>query len=381
MKFEMKIDERLRAHVEAIVGDYPSRHAGSEGDYAAADYIEGEFRALGLTVLRESYPVRGWRYRSAALEDVTLGCAVPGFTACYFSASCDVTGKLLILEDLPAEDVAVKGRICFCTLLEAGVGRLNKIAEELERRGAAAVIFTTFGHCDVAPSTKRVRSAFIESIATLAVNPEGGFHLLSHSDHTYHVAVDAEPYDTVACNVIGRREGGSKKAVFGAHYDASPLIAAAGDNASGTAMLIETARLFADYQGDCTLDFVAFSAEEYIAYDYPPGSEDYVKRHGQEDIAFFMNFDDYGIFFAKPYFELGNAEKLPADLLPPYSKATASGDDRTFIAAGIPTIWLCDKKPFRTLHTALDTIDVCNFPKMAEGVTTCYQLAARLLSD
>lgn len=377
----MELKDRIRAHTEAIVGDYPTRHAGSEGDYAAADYVEGELRALGLTVIRESYPVRGWHYRSATFRDLTLGCSVPGFTACYFSASCDVTGKLVIFEDLPAEDVSVEGCICFCTLLEAGVGRLNKMAEELERRGAAAAIFTTYGHCDVAPSTKRVRSPFINTIATLSVNAEGGFYLLSHSEHTYRLTVDAEPYDTVAYNVIGRREGGSKKVVFGAHYDGSPLIAAAGDNASGTAMLLEMARMFADYRGDCTLDFVAFSAEEYIAYDYPPGSEDYVKRHGHEDIAFFMNFDDYGIFYAKPHYEIGHPEKLPADKLPPYGVSLASGDDKTFIAAGIPTIWLCDKKIFRILHTALDTVDVCNFPKMADGVITCYRLAMRLMED
>ena len=89
---------RLRAHVEAIVGDHPTRHAGSEGEYAAADYFAGVFRSLGLTVIREEFPVRGWRYRSATFHDLTSGVDVPGFTACYFSASCDVEGNLLVFE-------------------------------------------------------------------------------------------------------------------------------------------------------------------------------------------------------------------------------------------------------------------------------------------
>ena len=370
------IQKNLREHVTRIVGDFPSRHAGSEGDSAAADYVEGVFRSLGLTVIRESYPVRGWRYRSASFEDLTLGCAVPGFTACYFSASCDVRGELLVSEDMPADDVDVAGRICFIKLLAAGVFRLNTIAEALERRGAAAVIFVSFGHCDVAPSTKRVRSPFIERIATLAVNPEGAFHLAAHPDHTYHLRVDAKPYDTVACNVIGRREGGARKVVFGAHRDAAPLIAGAADDAGGTAMLLETARLFSDYNGDCTLDFVAFSAEEYIPTENPPGSGDYINRHKEEAILFLMNYDDYGAHFATPHWEIGHADKLPAGVaLPPYAPAPGNGDDKPFIAAGIPTVWLCDKKSFRTLHTRLDTINTCDFSKMAEGTLTCCQLA------
>ena len=378
----LTLSKNLREHVTRIVGDFPSRHAGSEGDYAAADYIEGVFRSLGLTVIRESYPVRGWHYRSASFEDLTLGCTVPGFTACYFSASCDVTGALLVSQDMPADDIDVTGRICFIKLLSAGVTRLNHIAEELERRGAAAVIFVSYGHCDVAPSTKRVRSPFIEKIATLAVNAEGAFHLAAHPDHTYHLTVDAEPYDTVACNVIGRREGGERKVVFGAHYDAAPLVPGAGDDAAGTAMLLESARLFADYDGDCTLDFVAFSAEEYTLKADPVGSDDYIARHKGEKILFLMNYDDYGLYFATPHWEISHADKLPASVeIPPHAATPGNGDDRPFIAAGIPTIWLCDKKPFRTLHTALDSIDTCDFPKMAEGTLTCCDLARRLMSE
>ena len=372
---------RLRDHVSRIVGDFPTRHAGSEGDYAAADYIEAEFRKLGLCVLREEYPVRGWRYRAASFEDLTLVRAVPGFTACYFSASCDTCGTILVFEDMPAGDVDVTGRICFVKLLSAGVFRLNAIAEELERRGAAALIVVS-AHCDVAPSTKQVRSPFIERIATLSVNAEGAFHLAAYPEHTYRLTVDAEPYDTVAYNVIGRREGGSRKVVFGAHYDGAPLIAAAADNAGGTAMLIETARLFADYSGELTLDFVAFSAEEYIPTDNPPGSGDYVKRHGGEDIAFLMNYDDYGLFFTSGhYFEIGNPAKLPAiPDMPPYKEVTSGGgDDKPFITAGIPTLWLIDKKRYTALHTALDRIEVCDFDRMADGTLLCYELSCKLM--
>ena len=197
--------------------------------------------------------------------------------------------------------------------------------------------------------------------------------------------MDAEPYDTFTCNVIGRIEGTtSKKAVFGAHYDAAPLTMSAGDDCAGTSMLLETARLFADYRGEYTLDFVAFSAEEYLEVDtdLPPGSGDYVKRHKHEDIKFFMNYDDYGCYFAEPKLAVGNDDKIPESFaMPEYIQADAGGDDKAFMKEGFLTLWLRDYKIFRVLHTALDTIETRDFPKMAVGVLECYELSRSLMES
>ena len=50
--------------------------------------------------------------------------------------------------------------------------------------------------------------------------------------------------------------------VVGAHYDTVPGSPGADDNASGLAVLLETARLLADMQGNFDVQFVAFSLEE-----------------------------------------------------------------------------------------------------------------------
>ena len=379
------IEAALRSHTEKICLPYNSRHAGSEGERAAADYIEQVFRSLGLKTLREEYPVRGWKFRSESFENITRGCKVPVFITNYFSGSCDATGPIFIFDEEIPEDVDLSGRICFSHSLAGSPRVYNAIAEELERRGAAAVIFLSEGHCQSAPSTKIVRSTKITKIATLSVAAEGAFFLTSHANDTYHLKVDAEPYDTFTCNVIGRIEGTtSKKAVFGAHYDAAPLTMSAGDDCAGTSMLLETARLFADYRGEYTLDFVAFSAEEYLEVDtdLPPGSGDYVKRHKNEDIKFFMNYDDYGCYFAEPKLAVGNDDKIPEGFaMPEYIDADAGGDDKAFMKEGFLTLWLRDYKIFRVLHTALDTIETRDFPKMAAGVLECYELSRSLMES
>ena len=379
------IERNLRAHLETICLPYPSRHAGSPGEQAAADYIESVFRELGLQTLREEYPVRGWEFRSESFEDLTLGRPVPAFITNYFSGSCDATGPILIFDEEIPEDVDLTGRICFSHSLAGSPRVYNAIAEELERRGAAAVIFLSEGHCQAAPSTKVVRSTKITRIATLSVAAEGAFFLTSHANDTFHLRVDANPYDTVTCNVIGRIEGKTeKKVVFGAHYDAAPLTESAGDDCAGTSMLLETARMFADYRGDYTLDFVAFSAEEYleVATDLPPGSGDYVRRHKNEDIKFLMNYDDYGCYFSETKLAIGNDAKIPAGFeMPEYIEADAGGDDKAFMREGFLTLWLRDYKIFRVLHTALDTIDTRDFSKMAEGTRYCYDLSLRLMNS
>ena len=379
------IERALRQHVEKICLPYPSRHAASEGERAAADYIEEVFHSLGMKTLREEYPVRGWEFRSERFVNLTLDRNVPAFVTNYFSASCDVTGSLFVFGDEVPEGVDLSGRICFSHSLAGSPLIYNAIAEELERRGAAAVIFISEGHCQAAPSTKIVRSPLITKIATLSVAAEGAFFLTAHANDIYHLKVDANPYDTVTCNVIGRIEGtSSKKAVFGAHYDAAPLTQSAGDDCAGTAMLLETARLFADYSGEYTLDFVAFSAEEYLDVEtlLPPGSGDYVRRHKNEDIKFLMNYDDYGCYFANPYLDVGNEHKLPDGLdMPEYIPADSSGDDKAFIQAGFLTVWLRDHKIFHVLHTALDTIDTRNFPKMTDGVIKCYDISKKLMGS
>ncbi len=49
--------------------------------------------------------------------------------------------------------------------------------------------------------------------------------------------------------------------ILGAHYD-SANNAGADDNGSGTAAVMEAARVLAEYEFDCTLTFIAFDVEE-----------------------------------------------------------------------------------------------------------------------
>ena len=95
-------------------------------------------------------------------------------------------------------------------------------------------------------------------------------------------------------NVVGELTGTTTPEniyIIGAHYDHLEGDRPGGDdNASGTAGVLEAARVLSQYQFESTIRFIGFNAEE----DGLLGSEDYVNNHvipGGENIVGMINMD------------------------------------------------------------------------------------------
>ena len=367
------IRENLERHLTELCLRIGSRHTGSPGEKAAADYIEKVFREYGYEPRREAYHTVGWEYEGFEFINLTEKRSVPCALPCFFSNSAVVEGKLLWLRpgDMThLEDFPVKGRLCmveFWNDFNNVMGR-NKIAEILDGLGAAAAIFISNVHTSYAPSSKIQRSPFLKRIGTCAVSQEGAYDLARHKEDSYRLVIKARCIENTSCNVIARRSGTGDFGVFGAHYDTAPLTQGAGDNGTGTAMLLEVARLLKDEPTDMRLDFAAFSAEEYIPDILPPGSGDYVRRHSGENIRWYMNFDDFGILIGEPILKFTLPEKLPRQIAsrkyPMVKTDVYGGDDKSFSLAGIPSFWYNDRGPFYQMHTPLDSLDIVDFDKI-----------------
>ena len=252
----------------------------------------------------------------------------------------------------------------------------NKIAEALDSLGAAAAVFISNVHNSFAPSTKIQRSPFLKNMGACAVAQEGAFDLARHKNDTYRLIIKARCFEHTSCNVVATRSGNNGFGVFGAHYDTAPLTQGAGDNATGTAMVLELARLLKDEPSGMRLDFAEFSAEEYIPEFLPPGSEDYVKRYGK-DVQWLMNFDDFGLLIGAPEIKISLPEKLPAlksELYEVIETQTLDGDDKSFYYSGIPSVWYYDRNPFNQLHTPCDSLDTIDYDKMTAAVLDAVKL-------
>src|SRR5438045_2995291 len=150
--------------MQVLCGDIGERHLGSPGEARAADYLAGEFAALGCPVVREEFHAPGWTYGRYGLSLAATGETFPCFP-CFYSNACEVTGKLFPfdLRDTPhlaaeagAPREAWSGRICLARGRFGDVGETNTAADLLDALGAAALIVTSPYRDTV--STKIVRN-------------------------------------------------------------------------------------------------------------------------------------------------------------------------------------------------------------------------------
>ena len=169
---------------------------------------------------------------------------------------------------------------------------------------------------------------------------------------TAEILVRYDPLSGESQNVVGRRTDGACRIWVGGHYDSVPGVMGANDNASGTALVVELARAYADSAGARLICFVAFGAEESVGGS--PGilgSKIFVQRlvdsGAIEDVTAMLNLDVAAIGSAlllvgvEPL--VGLAEEVGAALeidlaagtLPP---GTGS-DHLNFAQAGVPVIF------------------------------------------
>ncbi len=119
----------------------------------------------------------------------------------------------------------------------------------------------------------------------------------------YDVQRESFEANGVRCeNLVAERRGTTRPrelVVVGAHYDSFRDRPAANDNASGTAALLELARLYAAHPGPRTVRFVAFTNEEPPHFQRDSmGSLVHARRarRRRDDIVAMMSLETIGYF-------------------------------------------------------------------------------------
>jgi Zn-dependent M28 family amino/carboxypeptidase len=227
-------------------------------------------------------------------------------------------------------------------------------------------------------------------------------------------------------NLQATRPGGARRdqvLLLGAHYDSVAGSPGANDNASGVAALLEIAGLFAATAPSLTVRFVAFVNEE------PPffrtglqGSAVYAKaaRQRGDDIRLMISLEMLGCYFDTPgsqhypplfrwfYPDRGNFVALISDFgsLPAarhMARVFRAHSDFPLEYAGLfrwfPGVDWSDHLAFwrqgyralmatdtayhryRYYHTAEDTPDKVNMPKLAEATMALYRCCAAMAEE
>jgi len=195
-------------------------------------------------------------------------------------------------------------------------------------------------------------------------------------------------------NVIATKVGSvcpDKQIVIGAHFDGVPFSPAADDNASGTAGVLEIARVLNDVETNLTFVFVAFDSKESGMW----GSYHYVDNAiaRGDDIIMMMNLDMIGHWDNDMYANLYYGEEDAFASLWRYfadslygmegrmygNLLNDDGDHLPFLEAGYDVVYVQEGTLSTENHLPSDSTTYMNFEYMTRMVKTT--LATALVVD
>jgi aminopeptidase YwaD len=334
-----------KRHVDALAADIGSRPAGSANQARAGQYVLDQLRQLGYQAELQPFQVSQYDDRGSSLSVAgPLGRSILANTLQHSPAGV-VEGELVeagLGRPGDFSPSAVRGKIA---LIERGDIRFSQKVENVAQAGAVgAVIYNN------EPRNFSGSLAATASIPAVSASQEDGESLLAQLRRgpvTVRLEVDATLEPRTANNVIGVRPGGPETIVIGAHLDSVSAGPGANDNGSGTAVMLELARVLAARPSPFTIKFVAFDAEEIGLL----GSGHLVSQLTEAErrsIRAMINLDMVGVG-EQPRF--GGSEELTR---PAFAVAASLGqpaqsigdglngasDHASFLRAGIPALFL-----------------------------------------
>lgn len=268
---------RMMEHVRYLSEDIGVRIASTPEETMASEYIANVFEKYGYEAEIQEFPYVNRVAYVTILEpevksiDVRIGGTR---TNAPLTGPEGITGKVIDcgfggVEDFPEE---VEGNIA---LIKRGKETFQNMYNRARTAGAIAVLIQNYDWMIFSASVSGA------TIPYATLNEETG-ELLKGENVV--VNYKAFQYDT-SRNVIATRKPNNKNrdtenvVVFSAHYDSVPTAPGANDNASGTAGLLELARIFASKPIDTEIRFLACGAEEVGLV----GSRYYVSQLSSEE--------------------------------------------------------------------------------------------------
>ncbi|MFH2054805.1 MAG: M28 family peptidase [bacterium] len=195
-------------------------------------------------------------------------------------------------------------------------------------------------------------------------------------------------------NVIARKPGTmfpEIQIVIGAHYDGVPGAPAADDNGSGTALVLELARILNQLGTNVTLTFVLFDAEEtgldgswFYAGEAVARGDQIIYMQNADMIAWMTNESHaYSLYGGSDYFAhlLGSLADSLVELTPHYGEVGASSDHWPFYQYGYDACCLFEYVFSGVYHSPQDSTTYMNFEYMNRMVQAALAAVYTVCND
>jgi hypothetical protein len=350
---------RLERTLRTLTQDIGVRLAGSQAEEEALRYVVQELRQTGAAVQEERFPVRERRVSSEELE-VRLGGSWRRFPCSLFSNTPGTGGQWVEAPLCFFEAPAEYARHSLEHLAGKAVVHLGSHIESRDhyRRlmevRPAFLLFVDVRYPGTVPLADGMFPAYTDALGalpTVNVAYMDAWDWRARGASAARLRVSGGMVEGTSANVVADlpgRDQERKILYVGGHHDTQADSPGADDNATGTAAVIELARLLAPaapYRR--SLRLVSFGAEEQLSV----GSAAYVRRHrGGLHGGFMLNFDSFGSILGwleltangppemaevlrRHYEERGLYLRLSAAAMP-------YADHFPFVAAGVPAAYL-----------------------------------------
>lgn len=338
-KADRKTLGNLQAHVAYLASDkLEGRRTGTPGEQLAATYISGQMQAIGLSPkgtdgYLQQFTVReGLEAGPKARFSINQHPLKPGtqFLPLPFSARKSAKGEVLPgvnevdnvwLIDVKASEDEINPH---ASPLEF----YQKKTKEAKESGATGIVFFNGGEDLQTVSRWLDLPAEILAIPAIWVGAEGSKTLSADDANGFQLDLQADlaPSKRTGTNVIGYIDNGAPATVIiGAHYDhlgygedrnslapdEKAIHNGADDNASGTAALLELARMLKESKlKNANYAFVAFSGEELGLF----GSKYFAEKGPvpMQQVNYMVNMDMVGRLSADKGLQIGGYGTSPS---------------------------------------------------------------------
>ena len=248
--------------MERLVKEIGNRESGTDSECRAAQQIKLWFEELGLANVRmEEFEVQTSRIlrEEASLPDGTrLECAAVGNS--MSTAPEGVEGEVVMLESTSQEALKnIENKIAVLSIV-----LYQKDFSKVLKAKPLALIYPS--RTPLAPTIYRsVRAEFVEKENTPAISMAHDVVLkVLKGPKRLKMVTEVKKVTAKSQNVLGEVPGilEDEDMLVGGHYDTVRSVLGAHDNAAGTAVVLELARIFAGEKPNRTLRIAAFGSEE-----------------------------------------------------------------------------------------------------------------------
>jgi len=271
--FDNKIVKRIKVNNIYDTIDYLSkkpRVAGTKAEHDAAKYLEKQFKSYGYDTELQPFEFTSYKEPDhislfvSGMEDVDWNLG--NFT---YGVSGQASGEVVYAElgrESDLEDVDLTGKIA---LIKRGEISFAEKVLNASRAGAEAVLLFNNASGAINGTLGGPNDDFVPALALTRAQGEDLLALLEEGETLFaDVEIEgSEIKDSTSYNVIATMKPDPKKStgqiiVVGAHHDSVEGAPGANDDASGSATVLELARVMSNMPIDTELRFITFGAEE-----------------------------------------------------------------------------------------------------------------------